>query len=381
MTFPLHGSVSTGFEPVAEVFERNFTEDIEVGAGFCVVVDGEVVVDLWGGFQDRAQTRPWGENTLVNVYSTTKGIAALAFARLVETGAISYDQPVAEHWPELKAGEGGLTVGQLLSHQGGLCGVSPKISVADLYDWSSMCRLLEAQEPFWPPGTAAGYHAILWGFLPGELCRRLTGRSLGEWLREEITEPLGADFHIGLAASNHDRVADLIGPNHARMQPDWSTIANIELPPLYPVALQNPSIRPFRDACSPEWRQAEIAAANGHGTARGIATVYGNAVRSDAASRKIGSAAIDALTIEEVGESEDLVLGRQLRRGRGVILNTDAQYGPNAASFGHSGAGGSYGFADPDRRLGMGYAMNQMQPGIEADTRGQRLIRVVYDAL
>ena len=381
MAFPQGGMVAPGYERVRDQFVANFTDDIEVGAGFCVVRDGEVVVDLWGGFQDRAMTRPWQEDTLVNVYSTTKGIASIAFATLVERGLLTYEQPVREIWPELKAAADGLTVGQLLSHQGGLCGVSEPTTVQDLCDWATMRERLEVQTPHWEPGTAAGYHAILWGYLPGELCRRVAGATLGEVLASDVAGALGADFHIGLASAEHGRVADLIGPNHARVQPDWSTMASITLPDLYPIALQNPSVRPWQDACSAAWRSAEIAAANGHATARGIATIYGNVVCSDTDSRVLGDAARGAMTRLEWDREPDLVLGRSLRRGRGVILNTDDQYGPAPGAFGHAGAGGSYGFADPDRRLGFGYAMNQMQPGIEADTRGQRLLRAVYDVV
>ncbi len=226
--FPVHGSVAPGFEAVRSVFERNFTDDIEVGASFCAIVDGETVVDLWGGFQDRACTRPWNEDTLVNVYSTTKGVASVAFATLVEDGLINYDAPVAAYWPEFRAGRNGLTVGQLLSHQSGVCGLRQKITVRDLYDWSAMVERMAAEEPFWEPGTAAGYHAVLWGYLPGELALRTTGKTLGEVLAERIARPLDADVHLGLPTAEHGRVADLVGPNHARIQPDLAALLGDE---------------------------------------------------------------------------------------------------------------------------------------------------------
>jgi CubicO group peptidase (beta-lactamase class C family) len=382
-TFPVHGFTAPGFEGVRDVFERNFSEDIEVGASFCALLDGRTVVDLWGGWQDRAATRPWIENTLVNVYSTTKGLAAIAFATLVDDGLIRFEDPVRHYWPELRAGQSGLTVGQLLSHQGGVCGLREPVTVADLYDWDRMIRRIEAEEPHWEPGAGAGYHAVLWGFLPGELARRLTGRSLGHILAERIAGPLRADCRLGLPVDEHSRVADLIGPNHARRQPDLSELAAVTLPALYGLALQNPSIRPWQDACSASWRSAEIAAANGQANARGIARVYAALARDGELDdvRVLTPATIAALTREEVGDEDDLVLGRPMRRGRGVMLNTQGQYGPNPASFGHAGAGGSVGFADPAARLGVGYAMNQMQPGIETDTRGNRLVRALYDAL
>lgn len=376
-TFPIHGTVAPGFEPLRAVFERNFTDDVEVGASFAATVDGEFVADLWGGFQDRGCTREWRADTLVNVYSTTKGIASLALAALVEDGRLDYDAPVADYWPEFRAGAGGLTVGQFLSHQSGVCGLRARVTVEDLYDFPAMAARIAAEEPHWEPGSAAGYHAILWGFLAGEIALRITGRSLGALLRERVAGPLGADFHLGLPESEHRRVADLIGPNHARRQPDPRAMMGVKMPPLFPFALQNPSVRPWKDACSAEWRRAEIAAANGHGNGRAIAGIYGAA----ASGGLLRDETLAALTREEWGMEDDLVLGRPMRRGRGVNLNTDGQYGPNPSSFGHNGAGGSIGFADPARRLGVGYAMNQMEPGIDADTRGARLVRALFDCL
>lgn len=381
--YPIHGFTAPGFERVRDVFARNFTDDIEVGASFSAVLDGETVVDLWGGYQDRACTRPWAADTLVNVYSTTKGLGAIAFATLLDDGLLGYEMPVRTFWPELRAARDGLTVGQLLSHQAGLCGLREPVSVADLYDWAGMIHRLEREAPHWVPGQGAGYHAILWGYFPGELVRRLTGASLGKRLAERVAGPLGADVWLGLPPDQHDRVADLIGPNHARRQPDLSTLAGLRLPPLYPLALQNPSVRPWQDACSAAWRSAEIAAANAQASARGIARIYGAVARGGELGgvRILSPEAIRALTVQEVGDQDDLVLGRPMRRARGVMLNTLGQYGPNPDSFGHAGAGGSVGFADPAARLGVGYAMNQMQPGIETDTRGGRLIAAVYSCM
>ncbi|MCH2335867.1 MAG: beta-lactamase family protein [Pseudomonadales bacterium] len=380
---PIHGDVAPGFEAVAEVFERNFTDDIEVGASFCAVVDGVAVVDLWGGYCDQACTVPWESNTLVNVYSTTKGIAATVVATLVDQGLLDYEEPVGNHWPEFRAAEGGLTVGQFLSHQSGVCGLRDKVTVEDLYDWEGMTRRIAAERPHWDPGTAAGYHAILWGFLAGELVLRLTGKTLGALVKERVADPLGADFHIGLPKSEHGRVADLIGPNRARILPDSVLAEPAKVPPLFTFALQNPTIRPYRDACSTDWRVAEIAAANGHGNARGIARVYGTLARGGTSDdvQVMRPETIARMTRQQWGMEDDLVLGRPMRRGSGINLNTAEQYGPNPTAFGHSGAGGSIGFADTDRLLGVGYAMNQMQPGIEADTRGSRLVRAIINCI
>lgn len=375
--FPVHGEVAPGFERVREVFQANFTDDIEVGAGFSAYVGDELVADLWGGFTDRECSRPWQRDTLVNVYSTTKGIASLAFAQVVEAGLLDYDAPVSDVWPEFRAAANGLTIGQFLSHQSGVPGTRAKLSVSDLYDFEAMCERLAAEEPFWEPGTAAGYHAINWGFLAGELVRRVTGEMIGEWLRKRVAQPLGADFHIGLPASEHHRVASVIGPNHARIQPDLAALMAMKMPEFYPVALQNPTVRPFKDVGSAQWRQADIAAANGHGTAQSVARLYQGALSGEL----FNADTLAKLQQLEVGDDEDLVLGRPMRRGRGVIINTEQGYGPSPVAFGHAGAGGSVGFADPANGLSVGYVMNQMQPGIETDTRGKRLIDALYACL
>ncbi|MCP5179582.1 MAG: beta-lactamase family protein [Pseudomonadales bacterium] len=378
METAVHGTCRPGFERVRDVFARNFTEDADVGAAFCVVRDGETLVDLWGGFRERACTTPWEADTLVNLYSTTKGLGAIAFAWVVDNSALSYDDEVRRYWPELTAARDGLTIAQLLSHQGGICGVDEKITAADLYDWPRMIGLLEKQTPYWTPGTAAGYHAINWGYLPGEITRRVTGRTLGEIFRTEIAAPLQADCYIGLPDGEHARVADMIGPNHARIQPDLTAMTLPAMPPLYAVALQNPSIRPYQDASSAAWRRAEIAAANGQGNARGIARIYAALAN---AGGPVGARTVARMCREEWGNESDLVLGRALRRSAGLILNTDHQYGPNAESFGHAGAGGSVGFGDPVAGLGVAYVMNQMQMNLNDDTRAGRLVRAVYACL
>lgn len=229
------------------------------------------------------------------------------------------------------------------------------------------------------PGTAAGYHAINWGYLPGEITRRVTGRTLGEIFNTEIAKPLNADAWIGLPDQEHARVSDMIGPNHARIQPDMSALLAMKMPALYPVALQNPSIRPYQDASSAAWRRAEIAAASAQATARGIARVYGAV--ANGGGGLLWADTVAELAKQEVGLSEDLVLGRPLRRSRGMILNTENQYGPSETSFGHAGAGGSVAFADPVRGLGVAYVMNQMQMNLNDDTRAGRLIRALYAAL
>lgn len=397
MAVEIHGEVAPGFEKVRDVFASNW-EGIEVGASVSAYHRGEKVVDLWGGYRDRERTEAWEEDTLVNVYSTTKGMGTLAVALAVEAGRLRYEAPVVEYWPEFGAeGKERVTVAQLLSHQAGVCGVDEKLEVEDLYDWDKMVRLLAAQKPHWEPGTAAGYHAVTWGFLAGELVRRATGRTLGQYFSDRVAKPLGADFFIGLPDSEMDRVADMIGPNRAASQrpsdaprpPAGGLDASgrprpgVQMPPLYRIALENPQIKPYEHASSYAWRRAEIAAANGQANARGIARIYAAlAVGGELDGvRVIGKGAIDAACIEEVGNQRDLVIGMPMRRSRGYILNSLGMWGPGVRAFGHSGAGGSTGFADPDNGVGFGYAMNQMEAGLDRLPRSKKLVDAVYDCL
>lgn len=378
----IHGHTAPGFEPVRDAFLANFTEGVEVGASFCAILDGDTVVDLWGGHLDQARSRPWRQHSLVNVYSTIKGPAAAAVAVLVEEGKLDYQAPVRELWPELRAAGNGLTVSGLLSHQAGLCGLREPVTVADLYDWDGMCRRLEDEMPFWEPGTAAGYHAVTWGFLVGELVRRASGETLAQVLRSRLAEPLAAELWIGAPEQLWPEVADLIGPNRASRPPP-SAESHLEPPPLNKVAMENPVIRPYGDACSGEWRRAELAASNGHGNARGIARVYAALARGGELGgvRVLNADTVHELSRQVWGEEPDLVLGYPMRRGRGVNLNTRGELGPNRTAFGHTGTGGSLGFADPERRLGAGYAMNQLWGGTGPGSRSGQLLDVLYACL
>lgn len=405
-------------------FRDNFDNGIEVGASFCVVGDGETLVDLWGGYLDAQLERPWAVDSLVCIYSSIKGPAAAAVASLVQSGELDYAAPVSRYWPELRAARSGLTVSQLLSHQAGVCGVRETLSVSDLYDWDAMCRRLEREAPFWEPGTAAGYHAVTWGFLVGELVRRATGRTLPQVLDSRITGPLQADCHIGLPDDAEIRVAELIGPNRARGvagspagergdgsgPPAARESAEAPAPALLPIdamatqnpligkarsrsqiapaalnaiAMQNPLIRPYADACSAAWRHAELAASNGHANGRGLARIYGALAQGGVLNgvRILEPATVQALAHQVWGEDPDLVLGYPMRRGRGVNLNTRGELGPCPAAFGHTGTGGSLGFADPRARLGIGYAMNQLGGGTGPGSRAARLVAAVYDCL
>ena len=381
MDITIEGHVAAGFEPVRDIFAE-FWEDIEVGASCCALHKGEIVVDIWGGFKSPEMTTLWQSDTLINVYSTTKGMASLAIAILFDEGLIDYDEKVIAYWPEFGAeGKQNVTVGQLLSHQAGLCGVDTKLEVVDLYDFDKMVNLLAAQKPLWEPGTAVGYHAITWGYFPGELVRRITGKTLGQYFGEKVAEPLGADFYIGLPDSEMSRCGTLIGPNRARKKPRVTEVP--KMPDLYPISLQNPSIAPYRDASSDVWRRAEIAAANGQANARGIARIYAALANGGLlnGTKIISPEAIAEARKLEVDGEMDLVVGVPVRRARGFMLNIEGAYGPFNDSFGHGGAGGSSGFADPHNNVGFGYAMNQMQADAAATPRSMKLVECLYQCI
>lgn len=391
MQVDIEGWIHPRFEPVKKAF-AGLWDDIEVGAALAVYWRGEPVVDLWGGFIDRDLKQPWREDTLVNVYSVTKGLAAFTFALLVDDGDVRYEDKVADYWPEFAAnGKDQVTIAQLLSHQAGVCGVDETLQVTDLYDWPKMVRLLAAQKPFWTPGTASGYHAVTWGYLPGELVWRIKGMTLGQLFQERVAKPLGLEFYLGLPAEEHHRCATLIGPNHARgMVPANGAKRSPNEPSnkYFEASLLNPAISPFKDACSKEWRLAEIAASNGHGDAKSIARLYAlmaaggeldgtRLIRSETLSRAIAPEVEVELEVG-VENKVDLVTGSQIRRSAGFILSHGGNYGPGTHSFGHAGAGGSTAFADPDSELSFCYVMNQMQPDSQIETRASHLINATY---
>lgn len=370
----IDGFVATGFERVRDAFAENFDAGREVGASFAVARDGELVVELWGGFRDRARTQPWSRDTLINVWSTTKGLAALCIALLVDRGRLAYEQTVASVWPEFAAGgKQALTVAQLLSHQGGLSGLREPIAMRDFADHAKIARLLSAQAPFFAPGQS-GYHAVTHGFLAGELVRRTTGQTLGAFFADEVARPLGADAWIGLPETQDSRAAEMIAPVGG---------ANMPLPehPAARAALGNPPLDP-EVPNQRWWRAAEIPAANGQASATGLARIYGMLARGgeQSGTRFLARETLAQATRERV-RCTDLVLQMPARWAAGWMLNEGGMYGPNNNTFGHSGWGGAFGAADPDARLGFGYAMNQMYPNLQGDPRSLTLIAATYASL
>ena len=381
----IHGSCDPRFAGVRKVFEQGFERGEELGASVCVTLEGEPVVDLYAGFADAARTRPWERDSLVNVYSTTKGMTALCALRLVEEGRLDLDAPVSRYWPEFAAsGKAELPVRYLLSHRAGLPAVAKPLAPGSLFDWEAMTAALAEQAPWWTPGEQHGYHAITFGFLVGELVRRITGRSLGSYFDEEIARPLGLDFYIGLPEAFEPRVAELVqGPVHEGDGPNLMELIFEDLESMTSRAFMNPPLDPTA-ANSREWRAAEIPAANGHGTAAALARVYAAlAMGGDLEGVHVLSPELIEQARTEQSLGPDAVLMLVSRFGLGFGMPTvEEPTGPNSEVFGHAGMGGSYGQADPENRMGFGYTMNLMHMGAWlVDPRPRALLRAVYEAL
>ncbi|MEV0025033.1 serine hydrolase domain-containing protein [Streptomyces atroolivaceus] len=380
----IQGHCDDRFAAVRDAFAANFAERDELGAAVTVLLDGRTVVDLWGGWADGGRTRAWERDTVVNVWSTTKGPTALCAHLLVDRGLLDLDAPVAAYWPEFAAaGKESVRVRHLLSHRSGVAGLRDPHTLAELYDWELTTARLAATEPWWEPGTRSGYHAISYGFLVGEVVRRITGLLPGEFLRQEITGPLGIDFTVGLPEKDAGRVAELVQPKDVSRQ-QAALFATME--PLAIASLLNPGTGTAA-ANTPEWRAAEIPAANGHGTARAVASLYGIlAGRGSLGGRRILSEEAAERVREGQGSCRDLVLGagfaHETELGLGLWLSgPNASYGPNPRAVGHDGAGGSCGLADPESGIALGYVMNRMGPDIADDPRKMALIDAVYGAL
>ncbi|MFB7086953.1 serine hydrolase domain-containing protein [Streptomyces sp. NPDC056296] len=381
----VHGHCDTRFAAVRTVFEENFRDRGELGAAVTVTVDGATVVDLWGGWADAARSRPWERDTLVNVWSTSKGPTALCAHVLADRGLLDLDAPVAVYWPEFAAaGKEKVLVRHLLSHRAGLSGLREPHSAAQLYDWDLTTGRLAAMEPWWEPGTRSGYHAITYGFLVGEVVRRVSGLLPGAFLEREVTGPLGIDFTIGLPEKESGRAAE---PVHPRVASDSEQAAVFaQLAPAAVAALTNPPIG-ATEANTAAWRAAEIPAVNGHGTARAVAALYGIlAGRGSYDGHRVLSREAAERVREGQGACRDLVLGagfaHETEVGLGLWLSgPNGSYGPDPRAFGHDGFGGSCGLADPDAGVSLGYVMNRMGPHIADDPRKTALVDALYSAL
>jgi len=360
----VHGHCDPRFSGVKDAFARNFASGLEVGASFAATLDGEFVVDLWAGYADAAQQRPWERDTIVNVYSTTKAMTAICTLMLVDRGQLDLDAPVARYWPEFaQAGKGELPVRYLLSHTSGLAGFTEPIPVEVLYDWDRSVGLLAAQKPLWEPGKQSGYHSLTFGHLLGEVLRRITGQSLGSFFRDEVAGPLGADFHIGLPEEHEPRVGELIPPPQAEQE------RLVLSSPLADVVDNPPMTGDI--AGQRAWRAAEIPAANGHGNARSVARVASAlACGGEVDGVRLLTLPTIERAIEEQCYGPDLVLGVPIRWGLGFGLTSkEMAIGPNPRTFFWGGWGGSAIVMDLDARLGFSYVMNKMSATTLGDVR------------
>ncbi|MBO6689547.1 MAG: beta-lactamase family protein [Henriciella sp.] len=371
--FPISGFTAPGFEPVQEAFEANFAEDTELGAGFAAYLDGALIVDLKGGYADRKKQNAWTEETIVPVYSTTKPIAALVLASVIEALPAGYETPVADVWPEFGAnGKDAVTIAQMVSHQAGLPGFVDPVDPGLWLDPDACAAALAPLAPLWEPGTAHGYHPLSWGYLIGELVRRIDGRSLGTILREDIAGPAGIDFQIGTPESEHHRVAEIMRP---RALPDLGEINDATR-----AAFLTKWAAPDRGGAI--WREIEIPSANGIGSAKAVAELYGIYAHDGELRGQsvIPDSAFESL-IESRVKGQDLVLPYVTEFAAGVMRNNIGLYGPNPDTMCHSGWGGSLALGDPDRHLSAAYVMNRQSNSLQADPRATRLIQALYGCL
>lgn len=362
--------LAPGFEPLAEAFRANFRRDDnyrEVGAALCLLRHGEVLANLAGGSVAVGAASPWRQDTLVNVYSTTKAVVALAIAMLVDRGALAYDAPVSRYWPAFRGqGKEQLTVAEMLSHQAGLSGFRQQVSQEDLYDSERMENLLAAQAPYHPPGKATCYHPVTFGFLANGLVRHATGRDLRHWVHTLFQEPLDLDVFLGCPRAVRDRVATLVPP------PAVDFPALSAMPELVQSALANPVIT-AEAAATDGWREACLPAANGHASAAGLARLF--SLLTD--GKSLQAQTLNALyTVRST--RRDALLQLPMAWCAGLVRNTTGLYGPVEHVYGHSGWGGSFVCVDPDNGLSFAYVCNRMGADLVGDPRAQALCAAIY---
>ena len=391
MTLQVHGMCDPAFAAVREEFTRNLAERGEQGASVHVTVDGEAVVDLWGGVADPSTGREWDADTLTCVYSCTKGIAALAAHILVDRGLLDLEALVSDYWPEYGCnGKAATTVRMLLDHSAGVPAVDAEVQPGDMYDADIMATYLAQQRPWWEPGTRNGYHLVTFGWTVGEIVRRVSGLTLGQFIAKEIAEPLGADFYLGLPAELEDRVAPI---TVWQPGPDWvptpySLAMTTQPESVQAVAMANVTAAGV-DANTRPFRAAELGGMGGIASARGLAGLY--TPLANGGGSIISTDAIVRMSQPAVSTSEDALLLIPTRFALGFMVSMDnRRRGPRAngtsvvlgpTAFGHVGMGGSLGFADPAERIGFGYVMNSHGEGILLNDKGQSLVDATYRSL
>lgn len=373
------GTMDQRFDVLGDLLSGSIDAGSDVGASIAVTIDGEMVVDIWGGHIDEARNVPWQADTITNVWSTTKTMTSLCALVLVERGELDVHAPVARYWPEFAAnGKAGVEVRHLLSHTSGVSAWEQPVVTADIFDGEKAAARLAAQAPWWEPGTASGYHALNQGHLVGEVVRRITGRSLGTFFAEEIAGPLNADFHIGLDPAHDHRVSPVIPPasppiDFSAFGPDHPMVKTLTGPPLDATA-----------AWTDGWKRAEIGAANGHGNARSVARIQAVVANGGTVDEvDLLSPATIELIFDEQARGTDLVLGTPQRFGIGYgIADLEVRpYIPEGRICFWGGWGGSTIVVDCDRSMTIAYMMNKMLPGTGGDDRGEGIVRATYAVL
>jgi CubicO group peptidase (beta-lactamase class C family) len=382
----LNGWTAPGFEGVRAAFERNFAEGREHGAAFSAYQRGQKVVDLWGGIADPATGRPWEEDTIVLVFSTTKGMTAVCANKLAQEGALDVDAPVAKYWPEFAAGgKEKVPVSFLLSHQVGLAWIDGAMTIEDALAWDPVVNALAAQTPHWEPGSQHGYHATTYGWLVGEVIRRITGKSVGTYLREEVAEPLGLDLWLGLPESEDQRAASLTPMvDESDLDENARALMAQFMGPdtMLGKALSAPGGALTQDVWNTrEVRAAEIPAASGVSDARSIARMYAACIGEVDGVRLLTSEQLKKATTQQTSGPNVVLMGLDIQFGLGFMLRSSLIPLGGEQSFGHFGAGGSMGWADPDAELAFGYVMNKMDMGLAGDMRTSNLVNACYESL
>ncbi|WP_019969786.1 serine hydrolase domain-containing protein [Mycobacterium sp. 141] len=382
------GFCATKFNKVREAFEANFRDRNEIGAAVAVWVDGDLVVNLWGGTANIDSRHPWRRNTLASIFSGSKALTSTCIHLLADRRELNLDDPVADYWPEFaQAGKQDITIAMVMGHRAGVIGPRTRLTPGETLDWDAVCAHIAKAEPWWEPGTAQGYHMVTFGFILGELVRRVTGRSLGQYLRTEIAEPLGIDVHIGLPKAHHHRCAVMVNKPHIR------DVLAAGQAPGHPTSISEHPMAAFSVAMGfvPDdelgsndiiaWRTAEFPATNAHVSAIGLATFY-NAL---AQGKLLTFEHMEKCRISQGGFDTDVVLGPRVADhgwGLGYMLNQRGVNGPNKKTFGHGGSGGSFGFVDLEHRIGYAYVMNNFDATkCNADPRSVALSDEVYSAL
>ena len=384
----VQGSNRPEFEHVREVFTRNFTDHDELGASVAVTLRGELVVDLWGGWKDKARTQPWTRETRAPLWSGTKPIAGICFAMIIDRGLATYEDRVSQYWPEFGAeGKEAITIAQLLSHQAGLPGFLAPTTLNELLSTDRAAALLAAQAPLWPPGTACGYHGVSLGPITAVLFKRIEGRTVRQFVAEEIARPFNLGISIGLNPEDFEQAAEVVRPDEGLDLSSFYRVAGSVFvgkapnPNLNPaqVAAMNPPMD-VRYANLPEWRAADIPAANGFGNAHSMAEFYALVLGHPRNGKRLASPEVIVQATRVRAEGIDQVKNVHARWAAGFSVN-EGLYGPNPSTIFHGGWGGTFSLGDPVADISVSYTPNRMGDLFERDPRRRGLVKAVYDCL